>query len=197
LRWWRQSCLEWCRDVPEEGRYTDQKYLEQFSTRFERVQIADHPGINPAPWNIDNYRFVVGPNKGLLVDDKPVIFFHFHGLRRVTSFLWYSAHIYGLPPSRDMKTTLYAPYLRDLNLLEDFVQDLLPAWRAAPLERHKERARLGDLFARIRAAMVALSRGGVIWARTKTVSGELPIALSAHRPSGEISETLRKAYAER
>jgi hypothetical protein len=190
LRWWRRSCLEWCRDVPEEGRYADQKYLEQFPAKFARVQITDHPGINLAPWNIDNYRFVVGPDKQLFVDDRPVIFFHFHGLRRVTSFLWYTTHVYGVPPSRKMKAALYAPYLADLNFLDNFVRHLLSA-RQAPLERHTDRPRLGNFFARIQGALVALSRGGAIWILKNRVSRGSPIAPPANQPGSEAGEPWR------
>lgn len=39
LRWWRDRCFEWCYCRFEDGKYGDQKYLEQFDTLFDKVYV--------------------------------------------------------------------------------------------------------------------------------------------------------------
>jgi hypothetical protein len=161
-RWWREACLEWCRDVPENGRYADQKYLEEFPRRW-RVQENWHPGVNLAPWNVDNYRFAVDRRQTPLVDGKPVIAFHFHGLRRIASFLWYTTHhIYGTSPSTGVKEALYGPYLAELNRIEAELGELFPQL-SAPLERGGEHRQPIALLSRSWSAFSAIRRGGAAW----------------------------------
>lgn len=82
LDWWREQCLQWCFDRIEGDRYADQKYLDQFPSRFARVHELQHLGADVAPWNVsdpplrwDGVRFTVA--------DQPLIFFHFQGLRQL------------------------------------------------------------------------------------------------------------------
>jgi hypothetical protein len=127
LRWWRQSCIEWCYAMVQNGRYGDQKYLDEFPKRFSRVQIAAHPGVNVAPWNLDNYVLSLGPEGAPEVDGRPVIFFHFHGLRRITSFLWRTAHDdYGAPLGKDVRSWIYGPYFAELAAARREISGHLP-----------------------------------------------------------------------
>ena len=80
LEWWRERCLEWCYDRFEDGRYGDQKYLDDWPRRFEGVEVLDHIGGGLAPWNVANYTLRESSGRPW-VDDVPVIFFHFHALQ--------------------------------------------------------------------------------------------------------------------
>ena len=115
LRWWRERCIEWCYDRIEEGRFADQKYLDQFPARFPNTAIILHRGSNLAAWNLANYK--LSRRAGLvLVDDLPVIFFHFQGVRRLSAWIvdpnvqWYSIRL-----SLSMELFLYRPYLNHLS----------------------------------------------------------------------------------
>lgn len=81
LDYWRTACIAWCYDRPEDGRFADQKYLDDFPERFRRVHELTLAGADVAPWNISSppLRHIDGR---FLVGDEPVIFFHFQGLRR-------------------------------------------------------------------------------------------------------------------
>ena len=80
LRWYRRKSLEWCYDAVEDERYADQKYLDFWPSQFSGVHSIDHKGANLAPWNVGNYRISTSAEK-IYVDDDPLIFYHFHGLK--------------------------------------------------------------------------------------------------------------------
>jgi hypothetical protein len=50
------------------------------------VIVLQHKGANLVPWNVANYK--IRKNKGYVwVDEKPLIFFHFHGLKKINAWL--------------------------------------------------------------------------------------------------------------
>ena len=78
---WRAQCIEWCHAWLEDGRFGDQKYLEEWPERYgTRVHIIAHPGAGVAPWNLAG-AFVTQESDGIIrVDGVPLIFYHFHQL---------------------------------------------------------------------------------------------------------------------
>jgi hypothetical protein len=80
LRWWRDRCLEWCYDRSEDGKFGDQKYFDDWPQRFEGVHVLQHPGANLGPWNIEGHDLKADHGE-LLVDGRPLVFFHYHALR--------------------------------------------------------------------------------------------------------------------
>lgn len=89
LEWWRQRCFEWCYAKNENGKFGDQKYLDDWTTRFNDIYVPAHIGCGLAPWNINQYdlSFI---NDKLYVQDKITkerniaIFYHFHGLLKIS-----------------------------------------------------------------------------------------------------------------
>ena len=114
LHWWRNRCLEWCYDRVEDGRFADQKYLDDWPTRFPRVVVLQHKGAGLAPWNVANYSLRL-ENGQVLVDSQPLVFFHFHGLKQIRPWLYdpnlagYGAHADSL-----LKQCIYGPYIQEL-----------------------------------------------------------------------------------
>ena len=84
LKWWRDSCIEWCYMRFEEDKYADQKYLDQFPLRFNGVYVLQNPGVGVAPWNMYRYRYN-SDGKSLIKGDVeyPIVFFHMHGLKGI------------------------------------------------------------------------------------------------------------------
>jgi len=82
LEWWRERCLEWCYARHEDGKFGDQLYLDEWPARFADVAVLQHKGAGLAPWNVVQYQLQVREQQ-LTVDEEPLIFFHFHGLRCV------------------------------------------------------------------------------------------------------------------
>lgn len=86
LRWWRDACIDWCYNRLEEGKFGDQKYLDDWTSRFEGVHVMKHEGGGVAPWNMQQYALksndqvlmVKNHNSGI---SSSLIFVHFHGVR--------------------------------------------------------------------------------------------------------------------
>ena len=116
LTWWRDRCIEWCFAYLEDGKFGDQKYLDDWQKRFPGVHVMQNPGGGLAPWNVQQY-LIEGKNGRIFITDKqkgtqhPLIFYHFHGLK------FYSddkvaccAALYEL--DKDVKEIIYFPYIR-------------------------------------------------------------------------------------
>jgi hypothetical protein len=122
LGWWRERCLEWCFYRAEDGRFGDQKYLDEWPTRFERVKIIEHMGVGLAPWNVANYQLSRREGQ-LFAGSDPVVCFHFHGLKVINRWLyepglwrWHSDGRAGV------KRHIYVPYARELRRAGDRIR---------------------------------------------------------------------------
>ncbi|GAB1254837.1 hypothetical protein Defa_23240 [Desulfovibrio sp. TH_2024_36128] len=82
LGWYRNACLNWCKDILEESRFADQKYLNSFPEMFSQVHIMQHTGGGVAPWNLKDSSVVKG-YAGPCINNLPIIFYHAHGFKRL------------------------------------------------------------------------------------------------------------------
>lgn len=106
---WRGQCLEWCYEKPEDGKNADQKYLDDWATRYMGVVVLQNKGAGLGTWNIDNYSYTVS-SEALYVDNDRLVFYHFHGLKMITRFIFQAGR--GLSPA--IVRHVYAPYIREL-----------------------------------------------------------------------------------
>lgn len=99
-KWWEEKCIEWCFARFENGKFGDQKYLDDWSERFpDRVHVLQHQEWMLAPWN--SIRF---PYSGAICH-------HFHGLRIYDGERVVLANYVVPPPTI---THVYGPYLEDI-----------------------------------------------------------------------------------
>lgn len=79
LRWWRDECLKWCYSRVEDGKYGDQKYLDYFADKFNRVCEIENRGVGVAYWNMNDNSYKDGYTyyKG---QKWPTVFFHYSGI---------------------------------------------------------------------------------------------------------------------
>ena len=117
LKWWLDKSLEWCHDWVEDERYANQKYMNQFPAIAPGTRILSQKGFNCAPWNIGNYKLSEREGR-LWVDEEPLVFYHFHSLKRRGIFFEFPDRKYGAQISWFARNRLYRPYVRELLRLE-------------------------------------------------------------------------------
>ena len=99
-RWWQDRVVEWCYARAEDGKFGDQKYLDDWPVRFgDAVHVLANPQWTQAPWNATRFP---APD---------AITYHFHRLRTAGPDRALVG-LYRLPrPTVDL---MYRPYLVDL-----------------------------------------------------------------------------------
>jgi hypothetical protein len=130
LRWWMNACLEWCYARFEDGKFGDQKYLDDWTTRFTGVHVLQHRGGGIAPWNATDYTYVshqgkvsVTTNEG---ENLPLVFYHFHDFRYCAEQSFrLTAEQYTL--DSDVKRIVYGAYLKALAVAEAQVRAVQPS----------------------------------------------------------------------
>jgi hypothetical protein len=96
-RWWEDRCLDWCFARSEDGKFGDQKYLDDWPERFPtNVHVLSQEDAVLAPWNARRFPYC------------KAIAWHFHGLRIQDSRIrWYVG--YEIP--RIIEIMVYRPYV--------------------------------------------------------------------------------------
>ncbi|GAA4443294.1 glycosyl transferase [Ravibacter arvi] len=120
LDWWRKACVDWCYSRIEDGKFGDQKYLDDWPERFEGVHVLKNIGGGVAPWNNREYRFEKagdGVRVKQLHQSQRLVFYHFHDFRyctgdtfRLTSE-WYAI-------KKQVVDLVYRPYVKALETAE-------------------------------------------------------------------------------
>jgi hypothetical protein len=115
LSWWKDRCLEWCYARYENGKFGDQKYLDDWLTRFNEVHELEHLGGGVAPWNIQRYSVLQKTPLFLRLrkSDKTAecIFYHFHALKLYSSG---ACDLGTYKISSDVVRSIYTPYLASI-----------------------------------------------------------------------------------
>ena len=72
-QWWEERCIEWCFARFEDGKFGDQKYLDDWPERFNSlVHVLQDKERTLAPWNAMRFPYA------------NAVFYHFHGLRIIS-----------------------------------------------------------------------------------------------------------------
>lgn len=83
LHTWNRQCREHCSMAP--GEMGDQKYLSEWTKKYNCVHVLEHQGAGVAPWNVYRFQYVDGKQ---ILEKKTkkqtdLIFYHFHHLEFV------------------------------------------------------------------------------------------------------------------
>ena len=108
LEWWRNACNTWCYARFEDGKFGDQKYLDDWLDRFEGVHALENLGGGVAPWNVQQYN---------LEDEAfKLIFYHFHNFK----FLEHNkVDLGGYKLKKSDLDILYIPYIKHLDIIAE------------------------------------------------------------------------------
>lgn len=102
-QWWEDRCTEWCYARVEDGKFGDQKYLDDWPTRFKTsVHVLTNKELVLAPWNA--YRY---PYSSALV-------WHFQGLRLIRAKHCLAVQLSDYSVPETTLTHIYLPYMKDL-----------------------------------------------------------------------------------
>ena len=123
LTWWKERCLEWCFDIPEEDRMGDQKYLNKFPILFKNVHELENKGAGVAPWNLKQYTLLAKEPKislsyrGQAID---LVFYHYQNIRYMPGRL---VNIKSLTDDKPIKYAIYVPYLKEIEKTRCFLKE--------------------------------------------------------------------------
>lgn len=110
-KWWEERCIEWCFAKFEDGKFGDQKYLDDWPERFaDYVYVLQSKHLTLAPWNVTRF-----PYGGAVI-------YHFHSLRLLPNrrVLLYSGYnIYKIVVDNIYKKYLY-DFSKGIVELNDF-----------------------------------------------------------------------------
>jgi len=127
LNWWRDACIDWCYDRYEDGKFGDQKYLDDWTTRFKGVHVLEHLGGGLASWNVEQWPFVSKNGNKIIFKDNDrnvnfeAIFYHFHHVR------FFKNDIVDLGwrhPTMPVVGNLYVPYIMELARVDSLVKSI-------------------------------------------------------------------------
>jgi hypothetical protein len=124
LDWWRRECLKWCYNRFEDGKFGDQKYLDDWKTRFDGIHILQHHGGGVAPWNNIEYEYERRGEDvriGYKNTAYSLVFYHFHDLRYCEkNIVRLTSHRYKV--RRSAIRLIYRPYMRALAAAENEIR---------------------------------------------------------------------------
>jgi hypothetical protein len=109
-KWWEERCIEWCYSRSEDGKFGDQKYLDDWPVRFEsNVHVLTNKEYTLAPWNAERFPY------------SSSVIYHFHALRIVNE---HEVNIgdYQLP--KILIIEVYKKYLIDLGTTFKLLKDV-------------------------------------------------------------------------
>jgi len=130
---WKNQCIDWCYAKYEDGKFGDQKYLENWPEEYPNVHILEHPGGGIAPWNARRFQFVV--ENGKIYGIKPgsekmfeIVFFHFHYVRiRKSGF----ADLGWNRLTKSIIDLFYKPYIKSIIEKEEYLEGRFPEYKRA------------------------------------------------------------------
>jgi hypothetical protein len=116
LEHWRKQCIDWCFSRYEDGKFGDQKYLDDWPLTYENIHILQHQGGGIAPWNLTQYFFKKSESSitGKIIKNGSefnVVFFHFQYVKFLKDGSFDIGWFYISP---GIKSIFYEPYLRKI-----------------------------------------------------------------------------------
>lgn len=109
LTWWREACLDWCYARIEDGKFGDQKYLDDWMSRFKGVHVLENKYGAVAPWNVQQYSESELGN---------AVFYHFHATKYLT---WNSFDFGRYSLSKPVLKHFYKTYIKALRSSEEVI----------------------------------------------------------------------------
>lgn len=140
LNRWKNQCIDWCYARYEDGKFGDQKYLDEWPDQYDNVHILQNPGGGVAPWNVNQYQLKKNA-KGITGEEKrtginfTMVFFHFHFVRFMdknhVDLGWNYL-------SNFVVKNIYKPYIEELLRIEEHLQEMFPSYQRKFYQNSRE-----------------------------------------------------------
>ncbi len=130
---WKNQCIDWCYARFEDGKFGDQKYLDEWPVLYNNVKISENIGGGVAPWNIKKYKInrdgdsLTGfeIKSGRFFD---LIYYHFHYVRFMDD--GYIDLGWNVIPNDTLKN-LYVPYINTIIKIERDLENSFDDYKTA------------------------------------------------------------------
>ncbi|MGG3098062.1 hypothetical protein ABEO88_06625, partial [Niallia circulans] len=122
VQWWKDRCIEWCGVVESNGRFGDQKYLDQLPKMYDNVRISSNLGVNAAPWNIiynNDFNVSLQGDK-VFINNDPLVAYHFSCITIYDSDKYDLWSMHQINIQKEIMNYIYVPYL---DLLEKLIKN--------------------------------------------------------------------------
>lgn len=119
--WWLDSCVTWCKDKVEDGKYADQKYLEMFSDLTEGVITSNEFGLNLGPWGLNSLTSITNSIEGPKVNNQELFAFHFSGIKWNKLAIILGTWPYKHRINKILFDGIYRPYLKEINRWDTYL----------------------------------------------------------------------------
>ena len=112
---WSNECEAWFPGKPGYPLkfFSDQIFLDTWDKKYKGVKIINNIGINTSYWNASNYSFTKKDDE-YLVDNVPLVIFHFSTLRKIKPDTWNTNSIYGLASVKGILHEIYEEYIQNI-----------------------------------------------------------------------------------
>ena len=155
LNWWRDRCLEWCFARCEDNKFGDQKYLDDWLERFEKVHVLRHLGAGLAPWNASQYS-LKKIDGSTYVENDLLIFYHFHQFKLYPFNL---AHLCPYPINKSLINWVYEAYLQGIGQAYKEIRAFAPKFKHGIIDFQKPPKRPGNLYRFLRDTLKDIKSG--------------------------------------
>jgi hypothetical protein len=109
LRIWSDQCINFCRDIPKNGLYAEQKYLDDWCNKLKNIKILEPKNTFFSPWD---------KNIQIEKNHQSLIAFHFHGLEFYKNYFVSGFSKYNKKISKKILKQIYIPYIKKIIFLE-------------------------------------------------------------------------------
>jgi len=107
---WSQQCLQLCTDIPKDGYYADQKYLDIWPKKLDHLKIEEPENYCLSPWD----------NNNMIEDNlKNFLGYHFHGLEIHDDHFVSGFSKYNKKNTQKIINEIYFPYLKILTSIDN------------------------------------------------------------------------------
>lgn len=115
--WWRFRLRDHCLIDPEQGLFTDQKWIDLLPSYTDDIKVLREPVYNVARWNTFQ-RTITKEGERYFVDGEPLQFIHFSGFYKVGPYV------------RGLYDRSSEPYVKNIEVLQ-----ALSLWYSSELDR--------------------------------------------------------------